>query len=235
MPIRTQTKAFVFPLADMPTNLPSEQVVSEEMAEAAKGLAGLECLELYGPTPSAPPLTTPDISTSDRQKAERFQLYALASCMATPTTGEDKNLGELVEGQARMEAQAAFTRLTEKFERQLDSEITEEDAALVRDSHDHAARRRRRVADRSGGGAWPKKEKFSFEDCPEAEQKLSIMASLDEGSNRIEVQPEEMCVRDFCYPIQECLSEEELFGENSHHQGIAPHVQPSHRFDSIPA
>jgi len=40
MPIRTQTQALMFPIADMSSSLPTEQVVSEEMAEAAKGLAG---------------------------------------------------------------------------------------------------------------------------------------------------------------------------------------------------
>lgn len=231
-PSRMQTKAMLFPLADMSSSLPSEQVVSEEMAEAAKGLAGLECLELYGPSPAAPPLTAPDISDSDRQKADRFQLYALASCMATPTTGEDKNLGELVEGQARMETQAADTRLAEKFERQLDTEITEDSVALVRDREDPSLRRRRRVrgADKLGSGAWPKKEKITFEDCPEAERKLTIMASLDESTNRIELQPEDVCVGDFCYPIAE-VSEEEIFGEPPPN----PHLHPRPLNSSITA
>ncbi len=52
--------------------------------------AGLECLNLYGPLPAAPPVAAPGvvISAEEREQADRFQLYALASCMATPTTGE---------------------------------------------------------------------------------------------------------------------------------------------------
>ena len=56
--------------------------------ERCMHLAGLECFELYGPHPAAPPLNASQASDSDQRNADSFQLYALASCMATPITGE---------------------------------------------------------------------------------------------------------------------------------------------------
>ena len=55
----------------------------------------------------------------------------------------------------------------------------------MRDKDDPMQRRRRRArAERGPGGAWPsKKEKFSFEDYPQAERELAIMNSLEDGSN----------------------------------------------------
>ena len=82
-----------------------------------KGLFGSgECLELYGEVASAPDLTSsagkedqgvkaPNLARARRDaikgRPEMGGDERLAECLATPFTGDDKNLGEIVEEEAR--------------------------------------------------------------------------------------------------------------------------------------
>ena len=69
---------------------PSDQVLPEEFAESAKGLAGMDCFELYGGTRTAPALrvTNARDANIEREAADDANAYALASCLNTPYTGE---------------------------------------------------------------------------------------------------------------------------------------------------
>lgn len=83
---------------DHPQLPPTDQVLSEEFAESARGLAGVDCFELYGGSKEAPALRTHgfDKSSSDPEvqqaTEEDSNAYALATCLNTPYTGEVSQL-----------------------------------------------------------------------------------------------------------------------------------------------
>ena len=69
---------------------PPDPDLQEEFAESARGLAGLECYELYGPQRDAPALQASTRTVSNEQQYDRKA--AFASCLATPLTGEVRSL-----------------------------------------------------------------------------------------------------------------------------------------------
>lgn len=76
-----------------PQTAPSDQLLPEEFAESARGLAGMDCFELYGGSRRAPTLaaTAEEAAGKDsevRATADDTNAYALASCLNTPYTGE---------------------------------------------------------------------------------------------------------------------------------------------------
>ena len=93
--------------------------------------AGLECLELYGPEAIQ---TAPSIH-GDNSPLDKGSM--LASCLATPLTGEDKNLGEIVEGEARRLLSDAQRGVEEQYLNELKrnrlSVVTEEAVASLPD------------------------------------------------------------------------------------------------------
>ena len=90
-PLRVQTQALH---SDIHTQaVPPDQVLPEEFAESAKGLAGMDCFELYGGSKTAPALQAggegQETEQSDSQPGlDDPNAYALASCLNTPYTGE---------------------------------------------------------------------------------------------------------------------------------------------------
>lgn len=75
---------------------PSDQVLPEEFAESAKGLAGMDCFELYGGSKKAPELQSVSQGPHQAEPTDDANAYALASCLNTPYTGEVGNPDELL-------------------------------------------------------------------------------------------------------------------------------------------
>ena len=87
---KMQTQAF---FSDVhPQAAPSDQLLPEEFAESAKGLAGMDCFELYGGKKKAPALSATAEDAAQKQPEAQAtadaNAYALASCLNTPYTGE---------------------------------------------------------------------------------------------------------------------------------------------------
>ena len=92
---RVQTQALFSDI--QPQAAPSDQLLPEEFAESAKGLAGMDCFELYGGRKKAPALSVTAEDAAEKQAenqatADDANAYALASCLNTPYTGEVNNL-----------------------------------------------------------------------------------------------------------------------------------------------
>lgn len=88
---RLQTQAFFSDIH--PQAAPSDQLLPEEFAESAKGLAGMDCFELYGGNKKAPALAATAEDAEERETeaqaaSDDANAYALASCLNTPYTGE---------------------------------------------------------------------------------------------------------------------------------------------------
>lgn len=93
LPTRLRSvRSRALPSFEPPMPLPSEPLVAQEFAEAARGLAALECFELYGPLLEAPPLSSQADATNAGQHGPSVKQFdakaAVASCLATPVTGE---------------------------------------------------------------------------------------------------------------------------------------------------
>ncbi len=88
---RVQTQALFSEIQSQAA--PSDQVLPEEFAESARGIAGMDCFELYGGSKKAPALASTAEGSGEKEPEEQAaaddaNAYALATCLNTPYTGE---------------------------------------------------------------------------------------------------------------------------------------------------
>ncbi|EIE25713.1 hypothetical protein COCSUDRAFT_52550 [Coccomyxa subellipsoidea C-169] len=203
--VRTQATAHFAP--------PPAMEVAEDVVEAsfARGLASAECFELYGPVRKAPPLTeaaSPEDAATGAASLPQLPAGAaqqMAACLATPFTGTDKNMGEILRSEvdrlnANQELQTQLRYAEELRQKQgsEEEEKDEQDALLKQSGRQRRVRMRRRSSDElmetqllqefgiAGGGRPLPPGRPAEPHSPETRVALdSLYASMDDNTNRL--------------------------------------------------
>ncbi|BDA43923.1 hypothetical protein COCOBI_05-1060 [Coccomyxa sp. Obi] len=189
---------------------PPAMEMAEDVMEAsfARGLASAECFELYGPVRKAPPLEGAIASAEEASvEASMQQLppataQQMAACLATPFTGTDKNMGEILRSEvdrlnAEQELKTQLRYAEELRQRQgtEEEEKEEQESLLQEGGRQRRMRMRRRPSEElieaqlfeefgvAGNRPHPPPEHAHSPETRVALQ--SLYASMDDNANRL--------------------------------------------------
>ncbi|CAL8469910.1 g9452 [Coccomyxa elongata] len=140
---------------------PPAMEMAEDVMEAsfARGLASAECFELYGPVRKAPPLEGATALAEEASVEASVQqlppatAQQMAACLATPFTGTDKNMGEILRSEvdrlnAEQELKTQLRYAEELRQRQgTEEEEKEEQESLLQEGGRRRVRMRRRASE----------------------------------------------------------------------------------------